>query len=97
MTGSTDRNCPGVVIWTAQSCPAAHGPGGWAFVAYSDDRGVGYALGGELSTTRPRMDLAAAAEALEALARLCAVTLGRQPASLDLAAINEGSPGLNPM
>jgi ribonuclease HI len=75
MTGSTDGTCPGVVIWAAQSCPAAQGPGGWAFAAYSDGRDAGCALGGELGTTRPRMDLAAAAEALEALARPCAVTL----------------------
>jgi ribonuclease HI len=75
MTGSTDGTRPGVVIWTAQSCPAAQGPGGWAFAAYSDGREAGCALGGEQSTTRPRMDLAAAAEALEALARPCALTL----------------------
>jgi ribonuclease HI len=77
MTGSADETCPGVVIWTAVSCPAAQGPGGWAFAAYSDGRDAGCALGGELSTTRPRMDFAAAAEALEALARPCAVTLWR--------------------
>ena len=38
MTGSADGTCPGVVIWTAQSCPAAQGPGGWAFAAYSGGR-----------------------------------------------------------
>lgn len=67
VTRSSDTSRAGVVIYTAQSCPAAPGVGGWAFVAYQDSREIGCALGGELITTGPRMDLTATAEALEAL------------------------------
>jgi ribonuclease HI len=61
------RVASGLEIYTDGACPTSRGPGGWAFVVYQDDQEIGAAYGGEVSTTSNRMELAAAAEALESL------------------------------
>jgi ribonuclease HI len=63
-----------VEIWTDGGCKPNPGPGGWAAILVY--RGVERELsGGELETTNNRMELTAAAEALEALKRPCWVVL----------------------
>jgi ribonuclease HI len=66
---------PGPVeIWTDGGCKPNPGPGGWAAILRF--RGHERELtGGEAATTNNRMELTAAAAALEALTRPCAVTL----------------------
>jgi len=63
-----------VEIWTDGGCKPNPGPGGWAalmkFGAHERELS-----GGEAETTNNRMELTAAAEALEALTRPCKVTL----------------------
>jgi ribonuclease HI len=63
-----------VEIWTDGGCKPNPGPGGWAAVLKF--RGVIKELtGAESATTNNRMELTAAAEALEALKRPCEVIL----------------------
>src|SRR5271168_5264268 len=63
-----------VEIWTDGGCKPNPGPGGWAAVLRC--RGVERELsGGEPTTTNNRMELTAAAAALEALKRPCRVVL----------------------
>jgi ribonuclease HI len=63
-----------VEIWTDGGCKPNPGPGGWAAVLCF--RGVERELsGGEAATTNNRMELTAAAAALEALKRPCAVVV----------------------
>ena len=63
-----------VEIWTDGGCKPNPGPGGWAAILVY--RGHERELsGGETATTNNRMELTAAAEALEALTRPCDVVL----------------------
>jgi ribonuclease HI len=63
-----------VEIWTDGGCKPNPGPGGWAAILIY--KGTMKELtGGELETTNNRMELTAAAEALEALTRPCKVVL----------------------
>jgi ribonuclease HI len=63
-----------VEIWTDGGCKPNPGPGGWA--AILQFRGVERELSGaEPATTNNRMELTAAAQALEALKRPCQVVL----------------------
>lgn len=63
-----------VEIWTDGGCRPNPGPGGWgALLKFGDaERELS---GGEAATTNNRMELTAAAEALEALSRPCRVVL----------------------
>lgn len=63
-----------VEIWTDGGCKPNPGPGGWGVLLRC--KGVERELsGGELATTNNRMELTAAAEALEALTKPCTVNL----------------------
>jgi ribonuclease HI len=63
-----------VEIWTDGGCKPNPGPGGWA--AILKFRGTVKELsGGETETTNNRMELTAAAAALEALKRPCVIKL----------------------
>ena len=63
-----------VQIWTDGGCKPNPGPGGWA--AIMRYKGVAKTFsGGEDETTNNRMELTAAAAALEALTRPCRVVL----------------------
>jgi ribonuclease HI len=63
-----------VEIWTDGGCRPNPGPGGWAALLRFGE--VERELsGGEAQTTNNRMELTAAAEALEALTRPCVVVL----------------------
>jgi ribonuclease HI len=63
-----------VQVWTDGGCKPNPGPGGWAAILVF--KGVEKELsGGDLATTNNRMELTAAAEALEALTRPCWVVL----------------------
>jgi ribonuclease HI len=63
-----------VEIWTDGGCKPNPGPGGWGAVLRF--RGVERELsGGEAATTNNRMELTAAAVALESLKRACKVVL----------------------
>ena len=63
-----------VEIWTDGGCKPNPGPGGWS--AILKFRGTIRELSGaEAATTNNRMELTAAAEALEALTRPCAIAL----------------------
>jgi ribonuclease HI len=63
-----------VEIWTDGGCKPNPGPGGWA--ALLKCRGTEREMsGGEAETTNNRMELTAAAEALEALKRPCRVVV----------------------
>lgn len=68
------EDAPSVEIWTDGGCKPNPGPGGWAALlcARGREREIS---GGETATTNNRMELTAAAEALEALKRPCLVTL----------------------
>ncbi|WP_408873133.1 ribonuclease HI [Gluconobacter roseus] len=65
---------PQVEIWTDGGCKPNPGPGGWGalLVCRGQEKEL---LGGHPETTNNRMELTAAAEALEALKRPCIVTL----------------------
>jgi ribonuclease HI len=70
--GQTDGEI--VSIWTDGGCKPNPGPGGWG--AILSFRGTERDLsGGEAETTNNRMELTAAAAALEALKRPCRVVL----------------------
>jgi len=63
-----------VDIWTDGGCKPNPGPGGWGAILRA--KGVERELSGaEAATTNNRMELTAAAAALEALKRPCIVTL----------------------
>lgn len=63
-----------IEIWTDGGCKPNPGPGGWAAVLKF--KGHERALSGaEVATTNNRMELTAAAEALEALTRPCVIRL----------------------
>jgi len=63
-----------VQIWTDGGCKPNPGPGGWAAVLKFRDS-VRELTGAEQATTNNRMELTAAAAALEALSRPCRVIL----------------------
>jgi ribonuclease HI len=63
-----------VEIWTDGGCRPNPGPGGWAAILKFKDT-VRELSGAEAETTNNRMELTAAAEALEALKRPCLVIL----------------------
>ena len=63
-----------VEIWTDGGCKPNPGPGGWGAILVF--RGSEKELsGGESATTNNRMELTAAAEALESLKRPCSVVI----------------------
>ena len=65
---------PQVEVWTDGGCKPNPGPGGWAVLLRFGE--VERELsGGAIQTTNNRMELTAAAEALEALTRPCVVVL----------------------
>jgi ribonuclease HI len=69
-----DSEPDAVEIWTDGGCKPNPGPGGWA--AILKFRGTVRELsGGEAETTNNRMELTAAAAALEALKRPCVIKL----------------------
>ena len=63
-----------VEIWTDGGCKPNPGPGGWAAILRYGDAEKELS-GGEAETTNNRMELTAAAEALEALKKPCRVVL----------------------
>ena len=65
---------PLVEIWTDGGCKPNPGPGGWGALLLfgAAEREL---LGGDAATTNNRMELTAAAEALEALKKPCRVRL----------------------
>jgi ribonuclease HI len=65
---------PFVEIWTDGGCKPNPGPGGWAAILRTS-RHERELSGGASQTTNNRMELTAAAEALEALTRACRVRL----------------------
>jgi ribonuclease HI len=71
-----DSERPGqaVEIWTDGGCKPNPGPGGWAALLKFRDT-VKELSGSEADTTNNRMELTAAAEALEALKRPCIILL----------------------
>ena len=74
-----------VTIYTDGSCSGNPGPGGWgALLVYGDppDQVTRELKGAEAETTNNRMELQAAAEALEALREPCRVTLHSDSAYL---------------
>jgi ribonuclease HI len=69
-----DSEAPAVEIWTDGGCKPNPGPGGWA--AILKFRGTVRELSGaEAETTNNRMELTAAAAALEAIKRPCRIIL----------------------
>ncbi len=75
MSGEEAGAGPVVVeVWTDGGCKPNPGPGGWAALLRfgSHERELS---GGERATTNNRMELTAAAEALEALTRPCRIAL----------------------
>jgi ribonuclease HI len=70
----TVSELPVVEIWTDGGCKPNPGPGGWAAILRfgSHEREIS---GGEKATTNNRMELTAAAAALETLTRPCRVLL----------------------
>ncbi|MCQ9155794.1 ribonuclease HI [Acidomonas methanolica] len=65
---------PYVAIWTDGGCKPNPGPGGWAVLLRFGEHERELS-GGERATTNNRMELTAAAEALEALKKSCRVDL----------------------
>ncbi len=70
----TDSESQSVEIWTDGGCKPNPGPGGWAAILRfgGHEREL---TGAEAATTNNRMELTAAAAALEALSRPCRVIL----------------------
>jgi ribonuclease HI len=75
-TGASDAGAvPELVeIWTDGGCKPNPGPGGWGAILRFRGR-TRELSGAETATTNNRMELVAAASALEALTRPCRVTL----------------------
>ena len=74
MPSDSEAALEAVEIWTDGGCKPNPGPGGWAAILRF--RGTERELSGaEPATTNNRMELTAAAEALEALKRPCRVVL----------------------
>ena len=65
---------PRVEVWTDGGCKPNPGPGGWAAILRFGEAEKELS-GGESATTNNRMELTAAAEALEALTKPCDVVL----------------------
>jgi ribonuclease HI len=63
-----------VEIWTDGGCKPNPGPGGWAAILRSKGR-ERELTGADAATTNNRMELTAAAHALEALTRPCRIVL----------------------
>ena len=76
----TDSEASPVEIWTDGGCKPNPGPGGWAAILRfgSTEREL---TGGDPVTTNNRMELTAAAAALEALTRPCKVVVHADAAS----------------
>jgi len=72
--GTADSAKPEVAVWTDGGCRPNPGPGGWAVLLCfrGHEREMS---GGEKETTNNRMELTAAAEALEALTRPCRIAV----------------------
>ena len=68
------KNLPWVEVWTDGGCKPNPGPGGWAAILRFGEAEKELS-GGESATTNNRMELTAAAEALEALTKPCDVVL----------------------
>ena len=71
---SDPQSRPAVEIWTDGGCKPNPGPGGWAAILRygSAEKELS---GAEAATTNNRMELTAAAAALEALTKPCTVTV----------------------
>ena len=69
-----DDTPPLVEVWTDGGCRPNPGPGGWAVLLRSGTHERELS-GGHPATTNNRMELTAAAEALEALTRPCRIAL----------------------
>ena len=74
MPTDSEPEVPQVEIWTDGGCRPNPGPGGWAALLRFGGREREIS-GGEPQTTNNRMELTAAAEALETLTRPCVVAL----------------------
>ena len=74
MPTDSDAERPLVEIWTDGGCKPNPGPGGWAAILRfgAAEREL---IGREAATTNNRMELTAAAAALEALTKPCRVVL----------------------
>lgn len=70
----TTNGGPTVHVWTDGGCRPNPGPGGWGVLLRFGEHEKELS-GGEKETTNNRMELTAAAEALEALTRPCTVHL----------------------
>lgn len=81
MATDSDTERPLVEIWTDGGCKPNPGPGGWAAILRfgAVEREL---TGQEAATTNNRMELTAAAAALEALTRPCRVALHTDSAYL---------------
>ncbi len=73
---------PTVTIYTDGACSGNPGPGGWAAVLVAPSGKEKELSGAEAQTTNNRMELTAAAEALEALTEPCAVRIHSDSAYL---------------
>jgi ribonuclease HI len=73
-TGAPGSGRPTVEMWTDGGCKPNPGPGGWG-VLLRFGTVEKQLSGGDPATTNNRMELTAAAEALEALSRPCRVRL----------------------
>ncbi|GBQ08112.1 ribonuclease HI [Saccharibacter floricola] len=71
---SSDETVPYVEIWTDGGCKPNPGPGGWGILLRCQGR-ERELKGGEAETTNNRMELTAAAVALETLTKRCTVHL----------------------
>ncbi len=72
--GQASTKSEPVMIWTDGGCKPNPGPGGWAAVLVFRGQEKAFS-GAEPATTNNRMELTAAASALEALKRPCRVVL----------------------
>lgn len=72
---SESTDSPSVTVYTDGACKPNPGPGGWGYVVYDGQTPIGAAFGGAPDTTSNRMELAAAAEALNALTERCKVVV----------------------
>ena len=69
-----DAGAEPVLVWTDGGCKPNPGPGGWAAILCFRDR-ERELFGAEAATTNNRMELTAAAAALETLTRPCRVVV----------------------